>query len=315
MDGPAVVAGSKARRASGLPRPSSRSSPDTAAVATPRASSRADPAAKGDNARKRREKDGGGDRKKGKGKKKDDVASAGSSDMGGSDSAADVGPRRAKARAGPHSDKPKQRGGGPEKGRGKSPRSPPSSDRKKKGVVSSKTRFWIDFDQPGNAFLRDCLGGAGAGSSAKSDWEYTDIAKALGQAKYSGIQAFYNGVAGEMMNDKTYVDVADMLGIPTRAFIIPTLLKGFETLLASGKLQPWTPAAGADPPLNHTHTHGAISPLVTLETRTDFKRAATPPIIDPNVAPGSRPKNNKTWKELQTEAGNKKQESKSCSIM
>ena len=27
--------------------------------------------------------------------------------------------------------------------------------------------------------------------------------KALGQAKYSGIQALYNGVAGEMMNDKS----------------------------------------------------------------------------------------------------------------
>lgn len=184
----------------------------------------------------------------------------------------------------------------------------------------SQSCYWLLPGGTGCRFLLSCLGGVGSSNldSTLDAWEYMDIARAVARGNFKNIQDLYDKIANTISADGTYVDVADMLDIPRRVFIIPTLLQGFEVLLKNGEISSFTFSENSA-----TKNHEAMS--ASLAARTDFKTVSSPPPVNTDscddVTPAARSKIVKSWKELHVETntnrkiGRHKVKSFACFVM
>lgn len=184
----------------------------------------------------------------------------------------------------------------------------------------SQACYWLLPGGPGCQFLRTCLGGVGSSNSDTTldAWEYMDIARAVAKEDFKNIQDLYDKIASTISNDGTYVDVADMLGIPRRVFIIPTLLQGFEVLLKNREISAFSFRENSS-----TNNDEAVS--ASLAARTDFKTISSSPPGSTDrcddVTAAARSKIVKSWKELHVETHANRKDNKhkvksfACTVM
>lgn len=178
------------------------------------------------------------------------------------------------------------------------------------------SKYWCKFGSDGNAFLRTCLGGVGNDQKSGKGWEFADAAEAIGKGRFKTVQQLYDRIAEDTAYGKSYVEIADRLQMPDRVFLIPNLIKGFDSLLADGTMSAWAPPVAEQ-------GHAAKQPVGDM-AHADVRRESAPSPVgpDPNMpdngaAPSATPRS-QNWDELLSDSRSKtkkKQKSAACTIL
>eukprot|EP00035_Acanthoeca_spectabilis_P024104 m.452357 g.452357 ORF g.452357 m.452357 type:complete len:265 (-) comp20311_c0_seq1:1704-2498(-) len=168
--------------------------------------------------------------------------------------------------------------------------------------------YWTVFEREGNAFLRDALGGANA--EDPSGWEFHDVATAFAQQKYQSIQSLYNSICDLYSAGKeTDFDIAELLAIPDRVYLVSQLSRGLDKLVDSGELDKYSPPAGQD------NGRVRVSKLTAVVAVSGVPVTSPEPeevVTHPEPLSKPRPK---TWNEIRADAECKKKTSSACIIL
>mmetsp|Transcript_34686 Transcript_34686/g.90816 ORF Transcript_34686/g.90816 Transcript_34686/m.90816 type:complete len:272 (+) Transcript_34686:239-1054(+) len=171
--------------------------------------------------------------------------------------------------------------------------------------------YWTKFGGEGNAFLRECLGGANAEDTA--GWEFIDVAEAFARQDLPSIQSLYDSICGLYASgNETDVVVAEMLAIPERVYLVSQLSLGLDKLLDKGSIKRYKPAAGSD--LARQMEVGLLGGMVAHSgVPVESPEPAPAPAVSAST-PTRKPKP-KTWDQIQADVGGKKKSSSACTIL
>lgn len=154
----------------------------------------------------------------------------------------------------------------------------------------------------------------GANCEDASGWEFSDVGKAFALLKpmLKSIQDLYNRVLDLYQSGhEAPADVADMLGIPNRTFLVPQLLVGFDKLIASKKLSRTSPEKQGKKTKNgSTSKLGAV--MVGNTGVKDTEQATPAKATHNSPQPEKR---TKSWGQIQSQAGVGNKKSAACTIL
>lgn len=133
---------------------------------------------------------------------------------------------------------------------------------------------------------------------------------AFAQQKYQSIQSLYNSICDLYSAGKeTDFDIAELLAIPDRVYLVSQLSRGLDKLVDSGELDKYSPPAGQD------NGRVRVSKLTAVVAVSGVPLTSPEPeevVTHPEPLSKPRPK---TWNEIRADAECKKKTSSACIIL